>query len=453
MADPCNDDVGRGLRARARSTTLIGGLALLPFACTQVKEHFPELPPETMSGGTSGGSGNGGGNGSSSGGAGGRASGGGGSNGGSNPSPSGTGGQSGGSGGGASGNGGSPGSGSGGQSGPTDGGPVGSGGSNASATGGTGGSNPPPPAGSTIDIGGKAVPTDKVVAFIYIGTSNLAGRAQEPNDLKNYFLWYGKSLPGGLPDPKLDPSPLPTDPRLWMFNLEEKFVPAREPSASDQSTDQGAGPGMAIMRAAAAKWPDHTFISIGRGQSGERGGYCAHFLERNLITNQPWSTTPPTSNSDTEGNKAYGFYNEVINRRALKLKGKVTFGGIITMFGATEERPGAPVPSPPAEPYLSQCLIKIASTYREALGDPNIPFIIGDFEHGMGDYTYEGVLGQKVRRQVQLAKNAVSNSDVITTDGIEMRDDHHFTMRGHKTWGDRAIEIIDKRGWATWAKK
>ncbi|HEY0712727.1 MAG TPA: sialate O-acetylesterase [Polyangia bacterium] len=352
----------------------------------------------------------------------------------------------------ASGSAGSPGGGMGGSTSGNDAAPMSSGGTSGGAMGGSGGSNPPMPA-NTIEIGGKQVPSDKVVAFIYIGTSNLAGRSHEPNDLKDYFVWYGRSLPGGLPDPKFDPSPLPTDPRLWMFTLDQKFVPAREPSASDKSTDQGAGPGMAIMRAAAAKWPEHTFISIGRGQSGERGGYCAHFLERNLITNQPWSTTPPTSNTDTEGNKAYGFYNEVITQRALKLKGKVTFGGIITMFGATEERPGAPVPSPPAEPYLSQCLIKIAQTYREALGDPNIPFVIGDFEHGMGDYTYTGVLGTKVRRQIQLAKDAVSNSDVIATDGIEMRDDHHFTMRGHKTWGDRAIDIIDKRGWATWAKK
>jgi hypothetical protein len=320
---------------------------------------------------------------------------------------------------------------------------------------GTGGNSaePAPSGGDTIEIDGKQLPKDKVVALIFIGTSNLAGRAQEPKNLQDYFIWYGKSVAGGRPDPAADPMPLPYDPRLFSFTLEGKLEPAREPTASDKSVDQGAGPGMGIMRAAAAKWPGYTFIAIGRGQSGERGGYCAHFVERNLITNEPWSTTPPTNNMDQAANRAYGFYNEVINQRAMKLKGKVKFGGIVTMFGATEERPGAAVPSLPVEPYLGQCLIKIAASYREALGDPDIPFIIGDFEHGAGAYSYDSPLGVKVRRQIRLAQMMTPKSDIIVTDGIEMRDDHHFTMAGHKTWGDRAIELIDKNGWAPWFQK
>jgi hypothetical protein len=314
---------------------------------------------------------------------------------------------------------------------------------------------PPPPAldpsGEMVEIGGQLVPGNKVLVFIHIGQSNMAGRAQEPASLFNHFIWYGRATPTGQPDPRFDPDPLPFDPKIWMFNLDGKFVPAREPTASDESDEAGAGPGMGLVRAAREKWPDHTIVSIGRGQSGQRGGYCAHFLERNPITNVPWSTVPPVRQNEVEGEKRYGFYNEVINRRALKLKGKVIFGGIVAMFGSTEDRPGAPVPSPPAEPFLSQCLVKLAQTYREVLGDPNIPFIITDFEHGAGEYSYNGALGQKVRRQVRLAQGMIPRSDIILTDTIQMRDDHHYTMQGHKTWGETAVQLISKNGWDTWA--
>ena len=427
------------LHVRGRRDLAVGlGLALLaPLACTEVKEHWPEKKTAPVNAASGGGSGAGSGGKSGSGNGGSTGTGGSGPSSGGAPGPS--------SGGGGSGDVGP---------GPAVGGSPGAGGATA-AGGATGaGGAAVEPGGATIEIGGNQVPVDKIVAFIYIGQSNLAGRAQEPADLQDHFLWYGHSLPGGLPDPKFDPMPLPFHPKLWIFR-DDKFTPAREPSASDHSTDQGAGPGMAIMRAAAAKWPDHTFISLGRGQSGQRGGYCAHFLENNLVTGMPYSTTPPKNNDDAEGNKAYGFYNELINERALKLKdkGNIKFGGIITMFGATEDRPGAPVPSPPAVPFLSQCLIKIASTYRAALGDANIPFIMGDAEHGSGEHTYDGPLGRKIQQQVRLAQTMIDKSDIILTDGVEHRDTHHFTMKGHQTWGERAIEIIDKRGWATWATK
>ena len=373
-----------------------------------------------------------------------------------------------------SGEGGSPGSGTGGNSGSARGGTVGSGtagspggsgtggapmssnGGSGTPGGGAGGVPPEPgpnpaPAG-TIEIGGKQLPSDKVIVFIHIGQSNMGGRAQEPRELFDYFMWYGKSLqPGGQPDPAADPNPLPYSPRLWKFTKEAVFVPAREPTASDESGDAGAGPGMGLMRALENRYKEQTFVSIGRGQSGQRGGYCAHFLQNNLITGQPWSTTPPKTQEDVAGNRAYTFYHEVMTLRALKLKGKVIFGGIVAMFGSTEDRAGAPVPSPPAVPYLSQCLIKIAQTYRAALGDDNIPFLITDFDHGSGEYAYNGPLGTKCQAQIKLAQSMIPKSAIIPTDKIEMRDDHHYTMRGHKTWGDTIVEIIDKNGWAPWA--
>ena len=417
-------------------------------ACSGVKDHYPNGRPSILPPEGSGGSGSGDGSGGSAGSTGGGTPGRGGSSGGTPTAGSSGGpGNGGTSGGGTAGNTGSA-------TGGSSGGSIDAGPGGGAGTGG-GGQGPgpgPAPSGSTIEIGGKQLPSDKVVVFIHIGTSNMGGRAQEPRELFDYFMWYGKSIqPGGQPDPAADPNPLPYSPRLWMFTKEGKFVPAREPTASDESGDAGAGPGMGLMRAAENKWKEHTFVSIGRGQSGQRGGFCAHFLEHNLINGQPWSTVPPKTQEDVAGNRAYGFYNEVMNLRALKLKGKVIFGGIVVMFGSTEDRTGAPVPSPPAVPYLSQCLIKLASTYRAALGDPNIPFLITDFDHGAGEYAYNGPLGTKCASQIRIAQQMIPRSEIIPTDKIQMRDDHHYTMQGHKTWGDTIVDIIDKNGWAPWA--
>jgi hypothetical protein len=84
------------------------------------------------------------------------------------------------------------------------------------------------------------------------------------------------------------------------------------------------------------------------------------------------------------------------------------------------------------------------------LGDPELPLLISDMDHGAGEYAYDSPLGKKVQSQVRIAQQAIPFSAIIPTDGIEMRDDHHFTMRGHKLWGERAIDLIYKNEWDFW---
>jgi hypothetical protein len=47
----------------------------------------------------------------------------------------------------------------------------------------------------------------------------------------------------------------------------------------------------------------------------------------------------------------------------------------------------------------------------------------------------------------------VTRAALIPTEGLEMEDDHHFNMAGHKGWAARAIEIMLMRGWAAWPRK
>ena len=63
-------------------------------------------------------------------------------------------------------------------------------------------------------------------------SSNMAGLAQSPEELRDYFYT--------------------TAPRLWSYQGGGRFEPAKEPTAPDPPGHLGAGPGMAWLRAAAA---------------------------------------------------------------------------------------------------------------------------------------------------------------------------------------------------------
>ena len=69
------------------------------------------------------------------------------------------------------------------------------------------------------------VPKDKVIVFLHVGHSNMAGRATGPPDLKPYFY--------------------DTDPHLWAYAKGGAWRPAKEPLSGDVATGDAAGPGIA----------------------------------------------------------------------------------------------------------------------------------------------------------------------------------------------------------------
>jgi Carbohydrate esterase, sialic acid-specific acetylesterase len=161
---------------------------------------------------------------------------------------------------------------------------------------------PPPSSGQTISINGTAVPKEKVLVFLHIGHSNMAGRTTTPQSLR--------------------PLSFETHPQLWSYGRGGLWKPAKEPLSADSMTGScggvgcsglpaGAGPGMSILRAALAAAPDAYVVSIGRGQSGLTGGFCRSFRKGGLL---------------------YDF----VMAPAMELKGKVTFAAIFTMLGLSE---------------------------------------------------------------------------------------------------------------------
>jgi hypothetical protein len=257
-----------------------------------------------------------------------------------------------------------------------------------------------PNAGVTIN--GQFVPRDRVVVFIHIGHSDMAGRADGPAALRPFFT--------------------DTHPQLWTYAKGGAFRPAREPTAGDSGSVGKAGPGMAILKTALAGAPETVFISIGHGHSGAAGGYCPNFRKDKLI----WPTFMDA---------------------AIELKGKVTFGALFTMFGITEYH----VPDGPAQ--VGACITGLMAEVRAALDAPDMALMVGGWNMGgTGIYSPTSEYGRLARPALDMIPMMDPRAAVISADGLAMQDDRHLNMAGHKLWAERAFMIMTMKGWTTWRR-
>jgi hypothetical protein len=274
-------------------------------------------------------------------------------------------------------------------------------------------SGPPPAALPPGGPFGAGATRDKVIAFVHIGHSNMAGRATEPASQVPYFFT--------------------TDPRLWSFHGMDMihgtppwtWRQAKEPLSPDGETLPGqAGPGMAILHAAeAAGQPDQHFISVGHGQSGMNLGYCVSY-------------------------KKGGILYEIAMAPARQLRGHVTWGGIFTMLGTTERHRDVA-----EQNGFSDCMAQVAADMRADLGDPNIPFMMSDFEmEATGDTSPNLPYAKIVIAQLRIAETKIPRAALIPTNQLGMEGSHHFNLAGHKEWGLRGIQILKDKGWAPWAR-
>ena len=314
------------------------------------------------------------------------------------------------------------GTGAGGNAAPGNGGASGSSGPRGGQAGGQGGGNPEPPddpggaggqggssaadAGSPpaaepgITINGTMVPRSKAIVFLHIGHSNMAGRTNTPDELR--------------------PFNFQTHPQLWSF-AGGMWRPAKEPLSGDYLTRGRAGPGMSILRTALDLAPDAYMISIGRGQDGSRGGECKAFRRGGLLY-------------------------DLVMEPAIALKDKVTFGGIFSMLVLMA------IFDEDNLDRHHECLEAVAADMRADLGDPNVPFVMSDWEMGatgLFDPTRPDAV--VARQQLKIAQQNIPRSVIVPTEDLPMSDDHHFDLVGYKMWAERAFTLMKQNEWLPWA--
>ena len=276
----------------------------------------------------------------------------------------------------------------------TGGNSIGMGGASTVGTSGSGGAS-----GAGVTINGKFVPKEKAVVLIHFGHSNMRGQASTPTSLTPYF--YN------------------TEDGLWSYK--GSFALAKEPTAPE-GTITLAGPGMAMLhsaRGAVASTSDVQFISIGYGQGS--------------------ATTVDYQKSGT--------YYPIFMGWAGRIKGNVTFGAIVIMLGITDGEHLAAnlVPGFPTR------VAQIVSDIRSDLGEPNLPVLFCDYEQSAtGTLAPTGTVGLLMVPLIKQLPSLISNLVLVPTDGIEMQDNHHFDMQGHKDWAARLISLMQSNSWFPW---
>jgi len=253
--------------------------------------------------------------------------------------------------------------------------------------------------GAGVTINGKFVPKDKAVVFIHFGHSNMRGAATTPTSLNSYFF--------------------NTEDGLWSYK--GSFALAKEPTAP-QAGYTSAGPGMAILhsaRGAVATTSDVQFISVGYGEGS--------------------ATTVDYQKS--------GSYYPIFMGWAGQLKGNVTFGAIVIMLGVTD---GEHLASNLVPGFPSR-VVQLVSDIRSDLGEPNLPVLFCNYEqNATGQYAITGAYGTVMVPLIKQLPGLISNLVLVPTDGIEMQDNHHFDLQGHKDWAARVIALMQSNNWFPW---
>ena len=166
--------------------------------------------------------------------------------------------------------------------------------------------------------------------------------------------------------------------------------------------------------------PDFYFISLGFGYPS---AYCTQFLPSGL------------------------YYDQLI-AGPLSIKDRVTFGGIFIYLGITE-RHG----SEADRTGFANCINELTTAIRNDVGAPDLPMLINDYEvEGTGEFAVGGEVANAIIPQIAKIPSTVTNSALVSAEGLGMQDNHHFNLDGHRVWVQRALTTMQEKGWFTWTQ-
>jgi hypothetical protein len=264
-----------------------------------------------------------------------------------------------------------------------------------------------------INLGGTEVPKEKMIVYLMIGHSNMAGQEYQASD--------------GV-----------TMPRAWNYawNKDKKWALAKETPGSRANGFSGngaGGPSMPLLKGMAAAYPEHYFgvisnASLSATLHGENLGNSSSDLEN--IENRYWKGTI--------------LYKELITI-AKEVQNDVTFGGVVCMLGSVE----ATRTTEAVCKAFGADLATLASDIRTDLGLPNLPFIMGGYENGAtGSFALTKPMPAIIDEQIKLFPTLSPRTASVDTKGIQMLDDHHYTAKtGQGEFAKRVVTIIQTNNW------
>ena len=249
---------------------------------------------------------------------------------------------------------------------------------------------------------GVTVPKQKFIVYIMIGHSNMGGRAPELDTVMDVHAWnyFIKDCCQNLPN------------HTW--------VPARDCIHMDFG-GSADGPSMHFLKKMVREFPDYYFGVVNNANSGVQ---CrANYQKGN-------------------GAGALDLFAEMVQALNL-IKGNVTFGGIICMLGVGE----AVNATDSVCRNFSNDIALMVSQFRDTLGLPGLPFLIGAFERDGPDVKTLAPHWQVVDSETNLVPLKVAISGIVPSDSLTYFDRWHYTYPAYEIWTQRAIDTIKARHW------
>lgn len=265
-----------------------------------------------------------------------------------------------------------------------------------------------------VVLGGTTVPKDKMVVYLLIGHSNMAGQDLAHSD-------------GAV------------DPHAWNWPVATKqWVQAKEtPNAGRAAGLSGhgeGGPGMPFMKAMAAAYPGYY---IGVINNASLSATC-----KGENTGNNGSGLDPADNRYYKGTY---LYQQMLDA-AKAVQPDVTLGGILCMLGTVD----ATRTSQAVCEAFSDDISQLIKDLRTDLGMPNLPFLMGAYEAGAtGDFAVTKPWPGIIDAQIKLIPSKLARSAVVDSKGITMLDDHHYVANGNgqPLWAQRAVALIQANSW------
>lgn len=259
-------------------------------------------------------------------------------------------------------------------------------------------------------LGGTNVPKEKIVVYLLIGHSNMAGvDASKSDDV--------------------------THPHCWNFPIKTStWVLAKEPKNNRSAGLSGtgsAGPGMPFLKGMAAAYPDYYFGVI---SNASLSSTC-----RGINTG---NNTSPLDASDNRYWDSTYLYNQIVNA-AKSVQNDVTLGGIICMLGTVD----ATRTTLAVCQNFSNDVSELVRDMRRDLAMPDLPFIMGEYEAGAtGDFSPRLPMPAAVDAEIKLIPSKLPFSGTVSSVGVTMLDDHHYSGdKGQPEFAKRIIALIQAK--------
>lgn len=262
-------------------------------------------------------------------------------------------------------------------------------------------------------LGGVEVPKEKMMVYLLIGHSNMAGiDTRNADGVAAANTWS------------------------YTWFKDKKWIPAKETPGNSVNGFSGRGEGglgMPFLKTMIKAFPDYHFGVVSTA--------TVSCTLKGVNTGNNNSGFEADSNRYWKGAK---LYNEIVTA-AKEVQKDVTLAGVICMLGSVD----ATRTSEETCRSYSDDAKQMVTDLRADLGAPNLPFLMAEYEAGAtGKFALTMPWPAIVDAQIKLIPSKLSLSATINSVGVQMADDHHYTfLVGHQELAKRVVDMIKTKNW------